>query len=88
MKFALGRVLITRPALAYAEAHAVDALDLVRRHASGDWGDLGGHDKALNDAAVLNESRILSAYDVAGERWYVITEWDRSHTTVMLSSDY
>ncbi|MBK7616335.1 MAG: hypothetical protein IPJ08_18400 [Burkholderiales bacterium] len=87
-KFALGQVVITRPALALAESHGIDVIDLVRRHASGDWGDLGGHDKVLNEAALSNGSRIFSAYDVQGERWYVITEWDRSYTTVMLSSAY
>jgi hypothetical protein len=89
MTFELGQVLITRSALAFAEAHQVDVIDFVRRHHSGDWGDLGGHDKALNDAAVLSgRDRIFSAYGAAGERFYVITEHDRSSTCVMLASDY
>ena len=89
MNFELGQVLITRTALAFAEANKVDVLDLVRRHHSGDWGDLGGHDKALNDAAVLSgHDRVFSAYDAAGERFYVITEHNRSSTCVMLAGDY
>jgi uncharacterized protein HemY len=88
VKLRLGQVVITRPALAYAEQHKVNVLALVARHAAGDWGDLGAHDKHLNDAAVEQGDRVLSAYDVAGERWYVITEHDRSYTTVMLASDY
>lgn len=89
MIFELGQVVITRPALAFCEANKVDVLDLVARHQRGDWGDLGGHDKALNDAAAIHgQDRILSAYDTAGERLYVITEFDRSYTTVMLASDY
>jgi hypothetical protein len=88
MRFALGRVVITRQALVFAEANKVDVLALVARHHSHDWGDLGAHDKALNDAAVIHGDRIFSAYDVAGERFYVITEHDRSSTCLMLSSDY
>jgi len=89
MKFALGQVVITRPALAFAEANKVDVLDMLRRHHGGDWGDLGGQDNALNNAAVASgEGRIFSAYDAAGERFYVITEHDRSSTCCMLASDY
>jgi len=88
MTFALGQVVITRPALSYAEQHEVDVLALIARHHARDWGDLGPQDKALNDAALVHGDRIFSAYDVAGERWYVITEHDRSYTTVMLSGDY
>jgi hypothetical protein len=87
-KFALGQVVITRSALNYAEMYAVDPLGLVRRHQASDWGDLGSHDKALNDAAVVHGGRILSVYEMAGKRWYVITEADRSVTTIMLTSDY
>jgi hypothetical protein len=87
--FELGQTVITRSALAFAEANKVDVVGLLRRHHGGDWGDLGGHDKALNDAAVSSgEGRVLSAYDCAGERFYVITESDRSSTCVMLACDY
>ncbi len=89
MKFTMEQVVITRSALAYAEAHNVDFLGLLQRHHNGDWGDLGGHDKALNDAAVASgEGRIFSAYDAGGERFYIITESDRSSTCCMLASDY
>lgn len=88
MKFELGRVVITRPALDYAEHHEVDVLNLVVRHHCGDWGDLGAHDKALNEAAIVHGGRIFSAYDVQDERWYVVTEADRSSTCVMLATDY
>ena len=89
MKFTIEQVVITRSALAYAEANNVDYLGLLQRHHCGDWGDLGSHDKALNDAAVASEEgRIFSAYDAGGERFYVITESDRSSTCCMLASDY
>ena len=89
MNFQLGQVVQTRPCLSFCEANKVDVLGLLARHAAGDWGDLDSSDMALNDAAVLSgEDRIFSAYDVHGERLYIITEWDRSSTCVMLASDY
>lgn len=88
MKVPLGKCTITRAALNYAEEKGLQPLFLLARHQSGDWGDLDSHDRALNDAAIRNGGRILSAYDYGGERWYVITEWDRSITTIMLASDY
>ena len=87
--FELGQVVITRPALAFAEANGVDVVGLLRRHHGGDWGELDSHDKRLNDAAVSSgEDRVFSAYDACGERFYIITEWDRSSTCVMLARDY
>jgi hypothetical protein len=88
MTFPLGRVVITRAALWLAQEAKADPLDLVLRHATEDWGDLGHSDKAANKAALKHGGRIFSAYDWHGQRWYVITEHDRSYTTVMLASDY
>jgi hypothetical protein len=63
------------------------------RHASGDWGDLDGLDKRQNDSAVKEGYRILSAYDVPvadgeTERIWIITEGDRSATTLLKPEDY
>ena len=88
MKFPLGQCVITRHALNYADERGLVPLLLLRRHARGDWGDLGADDKRLNDDAIRSGGRIFSAYDYGGERWFVITEWDRSVTTIMLASDY
>lgn len=59
------------------------------RHVSGDWGDLGDEDSKLNDQAVIEGSRILSAYEteVMPKIW-IITEWDRSVTTVLFPEEY
>ena len=63
--------------------------ELIARHASGDWGDLDDSDKAQNDAAVKNGRRIFSAYQVTDDlKVWIITEADRSHTTVLLPSEY
>jgi len=59
------------------------------RHISGDWGDLGEEDWKANDDAVEFGSRILSAYtDRHGNRFWIITEADRSATTILLPEEY
>ena len=88
MLFDLGRLMATPGALVHLAEHSLSPLDLINRHTNGDWGDLCVSDKKLNDQAIADGSRILSAYLVAGEKLYVITEWDRSYTTVLLASEY
>lgn len=88
MKFALGNVVITRNCLDWFNEKAIEPMPYYRRHASGDWGDLDVYDKHLNDQALIDGGRLLSAYVVAGQKLYVITEHDRSVTTMMLAEDY
>lgn len=62
---------------------------LLRRHLAGDWGDLDAEDRAANECALRDEARLLSAYELTtGERLWIITEADRSTTTLLLPSDY
>lgn len=93
-RFTVGQLAMTR-----GVAHEVSnetVLDVLRRHARGDWGDLDEEDKQANEHAVKNdEGRILSAYWVPSMltadgqvRLYVITESDRSVTTVLLIDEY
>ena len=64
-------------------------MQFVARHAVGDWGELGDEDKRLNDRAVVEGSRILSAYTTkCGEKLWVITEADRSSTCLLLPDEY
>lgn len=87
MLFPLGRTSITAAAVMTIDTE--DACKAIARHVVGDWGDLEEHDRAANDAAVLNMERILSAYsDRAGTKFWIITEADRSATTVLLPEDY
>lgn len=61
------------------------------RHMSGDWGDLDPEDKILNDNAIGGGDRILSAYDFADSpelKIWIITEWDRSVTTILFPHEY
>jgi hypothetical protein len=86
--FKLGDVVATPGALAHCKAHAINPLLLLGRHIGGDWGDLFADDVAANVRAVQHDERILSAYVLHGEKLYVITEWDRSVTTLLLASEY
>ncbi|AXV70357.1 plasmid related protein [Ralstonia solanacearum] len=62
---------------------------LLNRHAQGDWGDLSPEDLALNDLAAIAGQRVLSSYLLGNrQKVWVITEWDRSATTVLLPEDY
>jgi hypothetical protein len=87
-RFPLGRLLATPGALAVLEASGVSPFALLSRHAAGDWGDLDLHDRVANQLALRDGSRILSAYDLPGGRLWVITEWDRSATTILRPEDY
>lgn len=88
MKFELGEVVITRGLAESGINHDV-LRELVIRHSKGDWGDLSEEDKELNDEAVeTGEDRIFSSYMIDGKKIYVITEWDRSVTTIMFADEY
>jgi len=86
--FEVGQFVATTGALAHCERHSINPLLLLGKHAGGDWGDLGADDVAANVHAVQHDERILSAYVLNGEKLYVITEWDRSVTTLLLANEY
>ncbi len=87
--FRLGQVVLTPGAIRALEEARLCPWDFLARHSAGDWGDLDEEDWHLNDEAVKDGSRILSAYLTAkGERVWVITEADRSVTTLLLPSEY
>lgn len=89
MTFPLGRVLATPGALRALEAAGEVPWGYIARHRSGDWGDLDAEDEAANHRALLEGARIVSAYTIhSGARLWVITEWDRSATTVLLPEEY
>ncbi len=86
-KFDLGTLLIT-PA-AQAALTPQDVSTALRRHAQRDWGDVDKADWLENERSLREGLRLLSAYHtVTGTRFWVITEADRSATTVLLPSDY
>jgi len=86
--FKIGDVVATPGALAHCQQYSINPLLLLGRHIGGDWGDLFAADVAANVHAIQHDERILSAYVLHGEKFYVITEWDRSVTTLLLASEY
>ena len=87
-KFPLGQIVVTRNCLDYAQKNNINLTELVTRHASGDDGDLCKADQELNDLAIKEEGCVFSTYQTNGVKIYVVTEWDRSYTTIMLAEDY
>ncbi len=93
-KFSLGRIVSTPGALHALQDAGQSAGEFLALHVTGDWGDLDDEDKSLNDAALIDGSRILSAYQTRkGERIWIITEAVnevglRYSTCMLLPSDY
>jgi hypothetical protein len=89
MLFELGRIVATPGALRALEAAEQQPAEFLDRHVKGDWGDLDDEDKQENEFSVRNGFRILSAYTTsAGEKIWIITEADRSATTLLLPEEY
>ena len=86
--FALGLVLATPGAVAFLAAESVGVAGLLARHQSGDWGDLCAEDQAANARALVDGTRIFSSYAVATGKVWIITEADRSSTTILLPDEY
>ena len=86
--FPLGHLVATPGALDVLERENVDASSLLQRHQCGDWGAVPAGDAEANDFSVVNGNRILSSYPVGDERIWIITEADRSSTTLLLPDEY
>jgi hypothetical protein len=86
-KFPLGQTLITRAAL--AALSATDIANALDRHRTGDWGEINREDWQSNERALKHGARLLSVYlTPTRTKFWVLTEWDRSATTVLLPEDY
>lgn len=86
--FKTGTVVTTPNALDFMNENAINLIDLLLRHASGDDGDLSDEDKEENKLSIKNGFRILSAYKFDAGMIWIITEHDRSVTTFLLPSEY
>jgi hypothetical protein len=86
--FRLGQVVATRAVLAHLEHHGIAADPYLKCHVSGDWGMVPPADAKANNLAVQHGARILSSYDIAGKRVWIITEADRSVTTLLFPEEY
>ncbi|WP_244101688.1 hypothetical protein [Burkholderia ambifaria] len=86
--FTLGKIVATRGVLMHLEHEGILADPYLTRHACGDWGDLTANDTEMNRLAVIHGARIFSSYEIAGKRVWIITEADRSSTTLLFPSEY
>jgi len=83
----LGKMTLTKAAMNVLDKR--DMMEAIGRHYVGDWGDLAPEDQQVNEEAVRSGGGLLSAYrDRNGTRFFIITEADRSATTVLLPEDY
>jgi len=89
-KFRLGQTVMTRGVSDYVVENRlhVELHELFLRHYNGDWGNVPREDKKYNDQALKNGERLVSKYKLGDEDVYIITEWDRSVTTVLFPSEY
>jgi hypothetical protein len=86
-RFPLGRLVATSNAA--SKLSPKDVAVGIGRHASGDWGEVCQDDQASNEEALVEGLRLMSVYtSSSGIEFWVITEWDRSITTVLLPEDY
>ena len=86
-KFPLGQIVATPGALANVDHDALQAA--LRRHQTGDWGDLDEDDRQENERGLREGCRLMSVYrTTACVKFYIITEYDRSVTTVLLPDEY
>lgn len=88
-KFSLGRLVATPGALEAITKAGDEPLTFIRNHAFGIWGDVDADDKQANDDALKYGSRLLSAYHLSDQtKIWIITEADRSVTTILLPNEY
>jgi hypothetical protein len=88
-RFPLGQTFITPGAEEALQIAGQTATEFLRRHMSGDWGDLSDEDVKENELSLKKGFRLLSAYQTGkGQKLWIITEADRSATTILLPSEY
>jgi hypothetical protein len=84
----LGRVLATPGAIQLLRERGEHPFDYLARHATGDWGDLGAFDWRENELSLEHGWRVVSSYPVGEKCIWIITEADRSVTTILLPDEY
>lgn len=86
-RFEIGQIVITHGADSCLTQD--DVLKALVRHMAGDWGELSDHDQEANEEALQHGLRLLSRYVAsAGKVFWIITEHDRSATTILLPEEY
>lgn len=91
-KFDLGQIVQTRgiaDACERSQDFTLEVHQAFYKYIKGDWGDTCDEDKPLNDAAIKNnDDRIVAKYKTSQGNIFIITEWDRSYTTIMFANEY
>ena len=86
--FPLGRVIATPGALELLDRMTANGFELLLRHQCGDWGNIPPDVAIENENSIVNGNRILSSYPLGDERIWIITEADKSSTTLLLPEEY
>ena len=92
-KFDLGQVVMTQGVMSLIEKEPLLEIEIgssLYSHCINEWGNLCEEDKKANDYAVEHGEKILSAYEIGENKIkiWIITEWDRSYTTILLPEEY
>ena len=87
-RFKLGQIVATTAAKQTLANAQIDPRHLIVRHHQGDWGDVCEEDAELNNDAVKYGGRLLSSYLIEDEKLWIITEADRSATTLLMADEY
>ena len=88
-RFRTGQVVMTAGVNDLVQRGELNPVPYLQRHLNGDWGDLCDEDRASNDAALQAGDRLFSSYQVTTTlKLWIITEWDRSVTTLLLPDEY
>lgn len=86
--FRIGTVVSTQGALDLLHAHNQSPFHFLALHQSGDWGVVPPEDASANESALTNGARLMSAYFLGDDCLWIVTEADRSSTTLMLPDEY
>lgn len=87
--FVIGMTVATPRAMAVLETQGIAPITLIERHVSGDWSEMQADDQESNRKAIQNGSRVFSSYTLANKvKIWIITEADRSSTTILLPEEY
>jgi len=87
--FQLGQIVATPGALKALAEHEISPASLIHRHVTGDWSDLCEEDKQQNANGIVHGMRIFSSYQISvNAKIWIITEADRSLTTLLLPDEY
>lgn len=87
-RFSLGRLVATPGALRFLEQSGLSSCQLLARHQTGDWGEIDAEDREANEQALIHGWRLVSVYSIDNGKIWIITEADRSTTTILLPEEY